>query len=142
MKMTELVIKELTESIQRLQADFENFQKKTDKERQNIKDEVNAEIISKLWVILDNIQICLENIKDKDAFIEAIKITFADMFNFLHQKGLTPIKSVGEKFDPHKHEALMKEGDGDKYVIIEEFQKGYMLHDRVLRPSKVKIKSI
>ena len=136
-------IQELTESIQRLQADFENFKKREEKQREDYKKQANVELISKLFIIIDNIEISLMNSENKEAFVEGIKLIFADLFHYLRNCGLYMIKAEGEKFDPNFHEAIMKDEEtenGDsEWVVTEVFQKGYMFNGRVLRPAKVKI---
>src|SRR3990167_8644411 len=109
----EYTIEEMTEIVKRLQADFENFKKQAEKEKSEILRYANKEVISKLFIILDNIDISLKNTQDKESFIQGMKLIFADLFHFLHNQGLKIIDSVGEKFDPNKHEVLMVE-ESDK----------------------------
>jgi molecular chaperone GrpE len=90
--------------------------------------------------VLDSFEIALKNTTDKEKFIEGIKIIYAQLYSVLEAEGLKPIKATGEKFDPYKHEVLMKqESDKPEGTILEEFQKGYTMNDKVLRHSKVKI---
>jgi len=90
--------------------------------------------------VLDSFEIALKNTSDKDKFIEGMKIVYAQLHSMLEAEGLKPIKATGEKFDPYKHDVLMKEeSDKPEETILEEFQKGYMINDKVLRHSKVKI---
>jgi molecular chaperone GrpE len=133
-------IDELTDTLKRLQAEFENYKKWSAKEKAEFVKYANADMISQLLPVLDSFEIALKNTSDKDKFLEGIKIIYAQLHSLLEAEGLRPIKSVGEKFDPYKHEVLMKgESDKEDDTILEEFQKGYMLNDKVLRHSKVKI---
>lgn len=133
-------IEELTDTLKRLQAEFENYKKRVDKEKTEFVKFAHADVVAEMLPVLDSFEIALKNTNDKDKFIEGIKIIFAQFHSILEAEGLKPIKAVGEKFDPYKHEVLMKqESDKPDDTILEEFQKGYMLNDRVLRHSKVKV---
>ena len=133
-------IEELTDTLKRLQAEFENFKKRNEKEKAEFAKYACADIIASILPVLDSFEIALKNTGDKDKFIEGMKIVYAQLHSILEAEGLRPIKAVNEKFDPYKHEVLMKEqSDKPDDTILEEFQKGYMLNDRVLRHSKVKI---
>ncbi|MFX1294206.1 MAG: nucleotide exchange factor GrpE [Promethearchaeota archaeon] len=127
----------------RLQAEFDNFQKRSLKEKVNYINYANSELISKLLPILDSSEIMLNNLEKKlePNEFQGIQMVFNELFEVFKKEGLTPIKAIGEKFDPFIHEILNIEYT-DEYpeeTIIEEFQKGYKLKDRIIRPSKVKI---
>ena len=82
----------------------------------------------------------LANTNDVKKFVDGTKMIYAQMYSVLESEGLKQIETEGEKFDPYRHEVLMKEeSDKPEETILEEFQKGYMLNDRVIRHSKVKI---
>jgi len=133
-------IEELTDTLKRLQAEFENYKKRIDKEKAGFVKFAHADVIAEMLPVLDSFEIALKNTNDKEKFIEGIKIIYAQFHSILEAEGLKPIKAVNEKFDPYKHEVLMKEeSDKPEGTILEEFQKGYMLNDGVLRHSKVKI---
>ena len=90
--------------------------------------------------VLDSFELALKNTEDKEKFLAGVKILFAQFYSALQSQGLKPIKTKDEKFDPFRHEVLMKEAsDKPDETILEEFQKGYMLNEKVLRHSKVKI---
>ena len=130
----------LTDTLKRLQAEFENYKKRIDKEKTEFVKYAHADIIQSMLPVLDSFEIALKNTNDKEKFVEGIKIIYAQFHSILEAEGLKPIKANGEKFDPYKHEVLMKEeSDKPEDTILEEFQKGYMLNDKVLRHSKVKI---
>src|SRR3990167_4513977 len=133
-------IDELTDTLKRLQAEFENYKKWNTKEKSEFIKYAHADIIAQMLPVLDSFEIALKNTSDKEKFVEGIKIIYAQLHSMLEAEGLKQIKAVGEKFDPYKHEVLMKqESDKPEDTILEEFQKGYMLNDKVLRFSKVKI---
>ncbi len=133
-------IKELTDTLQRLQAEFENYKKRIEKEKAEYKKYVIAEFIKKLLPVLDSFELALKNTTDKEKFMKGIEMIYAQFYGMLKAEGLMPIKSVGEKVDPYKHEVLLKqESDKEEDVILEELQKGYMLNDFIIRHSKVKI---
>lgn len=133
-------IEELTDTLKRLQAEFENYKKRVDKEKGEFVKYAHADVIATMLPILDSFEIALKNTNDKEKFVEGIKIIYAQLYSALESEGLKPIKTDSEKFDPYKHEVLMKEAsDKPEGTILEEFQKGYMLNDKVLRFSKVKI---
>ena len=133
-------IEELTDTLKRLQAEFENYKKRVEKEKIEFVKYVNAEVISSLLPTLDSFEIALKNTTDKEKFVEGMKMIYAQIYSALEAEGLRPINATGEKFDPYRHEVLLKEeSDKPEGTILEEFQKGYMLNDRVLRFSKVKV---
>lgn len=133
-------INELTESLQRLQAEFENYKKRVEKEKGEFVIYAKADLIAKLLPALDSFELAIKNTADKEKFIKGIELIFAQLYSLLESEGLRPIKAEGEKFDPYKHEVLMKQKSGkEEDIILEELQKGYMLNNKVLRHSKVKV---
>ncbi len=133
-------IEDLTDTLKRLQAEFENYKKRNEKEKIEFVKYAHAGIIANMLPVLDSFEIALKNTNDKDKFIEGMKIVYAQFHSILEAEGLKPIKSTGEKFDPYRHEVLMKgESEKPEGTILEEFQTGYILNDKVLRFSKVKI---
>ena len=133
-------IAELTESLQRLQAEFENYKKRVDKEKEEFVKYAKAELICKLLPLLDTFEIALKATKDNEKFIKGMEIVYAQLFSTLQSEGLRPIEALEKKFDPYLHEVMLKEkSDKGEGVVLEELQKGYMLNGKVLRHSKVKI---
>jgi len=133
-------IEELTDTLKRLQAEFENFKKRVDREKIEFVKYAHADVIASMLFVLDSFEIALKNTTDKEKFVEGVKIIYAQLYSVLEAEGLKPIKATGEKFDPYKHEVLMKqESEKPEGTVLEEFQKGYMLNDKVLRFSKVKV---
>ena len=122
-----------------LQADFDNYRKNFERERENIVRLANEGLISDLLVVVDDFERALsimQDGKDKDG----VKMVYGNLIKILENQGLRPIETSGKKFDPNFHEVLCKEVcDKDDGLILEELQRGFMLKSRVIRPSKVKI---
>ena len=133
-------IEELTDTLKRLQAEFENYRKRVEKEKVEFVRYAGAMAVEKLLPVLDSFELAVKNSEDKEKFVQGVKMIYAQFVSALADIGLRQIKAEGEQFDPYKHEVLMKEeSDKPEGTILEEFQKGYMLNDKVLRFSKVKV---
>jgi molecular chaperone GrpE len=136
---------ELKDQLLRKQADFENYRKRMIREREQIAAFANQQIMLDLLPIIDDFERAInstEESKDFDAFHSGILLIEQQFTNMLERKwGLTRFDSVGDEFDPEKHEAVLSEPnkDSEASVVLEDYQKGYMLKDRVLRASKVKV---
>src|SRR3989344_6404934 len=121
----------------RLQADFENYIKSTNKEKENLKKIANGNIIRELLIILDEFETAIqktENEKNK----EGLMLLHKNFFKILENHGLKQIEALGKKLDPYIHEVIkLINSDKEENQVIEEIQKGYFLHNNVLRPSKV-----
>jgi molecular chaperone GrpE len=128
----------------RIQADFDNYKKRLEKEKLEFIKYANAEIISDILKIIDDFERAVEAAKSKHDFgilSKGVDMIWKDMKEFLKQKGVTEIEAKGKPFNPHEHEAMMQE-ETDAYPedhVSDEFQKGYMLNGRVIRPSRVKV---
>lgn len=134
------IIEDLTDTLQRTQAEFQNYQKRVDKEKAEFVKYAKAELVYKVLPILDTFEIALKSISDKEKFVKGMEMVYAQLFSTLESEGLKPIDALGKKFDPYLHEVMLKEkSDKDEGVVLEELQKGYMLNGKVLRHSKVKI---
>jgi len=132
-------IADLTDTLQRLQAEFENYKKYIEKQKQDFAKYAKADIIDKLLPILDSFEIALKSTKDNEKFIKGVELIFSQLYSLLEKEGIKPIKAEG-RLDPNLHEVLMKEkSDKEEDTILEELQKGYMLNEKVIRHSKVKV---
>ena len=122
-----------------LHADFENYRKNFDRERENIIRLANEDLISDLLVVVDDFGRALSAMREgKDK--EGVMMVYNNFIKILESKGLRPIETSGKKFDPNLHEALCSEAcEKDDGLILEELQRGFMLKSKVIRPSKVKI---
>jgi len=132
-------IVELTDTLKRIQAEFENYKKRTEKEQEDFKKYSDKELIKKLLPIIDNFELAFQNNSKNEDFIKGVELIYSQLFQILEEKGLKSIKAVGEKFDPYKHEALLIEKSNKENIVLEELQKGYTLNDRVIRHTKVKV---
>lgn len=136
-------LKEIEEQNLRMRAEFANYRKRVEKEQTDFEVYAKSEILKKLLPVLDDFKLMVdkstENEEDGTVF-EGAKLIYGKFLQILEKEGLEKIEAVGEKFDPQIHEALMMkpiddEADHDK--IVEVFQDGFLLKDRLLRPSKV-----
>ncbi len=135
---------ECKDSLLRLSAEFENVRKRTLKEKEEFVKYANEKLILELIDIMENLERGLENTKkaeNKDKLIEGMELIHKQFKNVLEKNGLTPIKALGEKFDPYKHEAMMQTitDEDEDGTILEEFARGYMLNNKVIRYSKVRV---
>ncbi|UCE99346.1 MAG: nucleotide exchange factor GrpE [Planctomycetota bacterium] len=132
---------ELFGKLQRVSADYANYQKRAPKQIADTICYEKEKIIKTLLPILDNFEHTLANAdsaENVDVLIKGIKIIYDQMLETLKSHGVEQIKALGEKFDPALHEAMMKKGDAsqEENIVLEEFQKGYKLNGRVIRPTK------
>ncbi len=131
------------DSLQRLQAEFENYKKRVEKENAQFRQFAAAEFVRSLLPVLDSFEPALKSISNADDKLrKGMEMIYGQFYSALESLGLRPIKAVGEMFDPYRHEVLMQEDTADSKkdgMVAEEFQKGYMFSDAVLRCSKVKI---
>lgn len=144
LKEKEERIQELKDRVRHLKADFDNYKKRqTDKKEAQVNKE-KGELIKDLVPLYDNLDRAFKSFEkndDKDSFVEGVEKIYAQFDEFLTKRGIEPIEAEGEKFDPNKHEALMKvESDDHQHnEITEEFERGYTYKGEVLKPSKVKV---
>ena len=128
---------------QRSAADFANFKRRTDEERATVGQFSNAILIGKLLGVLDDFDRALESVPAdaQDPWIEGVRLVERKLRNVLEGEGVKPIDSVGHQFDPNLHEAVVHEPTADHpdNQVIGELQRGYRLHDRVIRPSLVRV---
>ncbi len=136
-------IEEYKNRIKYLQADFENYEKRVAREKEDLLRAAKEPLILKILGVHENLERALNDGAkgSKEALLKGVEMTYKQMKEVLEEEGVTEIKALGEKFDPCKHEALMNERkeDCEEGTILEEFQRGYMLKDKVLRYSKVKV---
>ncbi|MEK6936695.1 MAG: nucleotide exchange factor GrpE [Nanoarchaeota archaeon] len=124
-----------------LQADFDNYRKKFEKEKEEVIKFADEKLIKELIIVLEDFERSLKEIKDEKTK-EGFKLVYSNLSKILEKHGLKPIEALGKKFDYNLHEVLSKEfSEKEEGIITEEFQKGFMLKSKVIRPSKVKITS-
>lgn len=126
---------------QRLQADFENYKRHSEKQNAEIIKYANEQLISNILDSYEDLERALNQSNNAKELREGVELIYSKLKDILEKEGLKEIPTEGEKFDPFKHEALMAENNDDfeNGYIIEELMKGYTLKDKVLKYSKVKV---
>lgn len=133
-------VEEYKEKMQRIRADFDNFQKRSEKEKEEFVKYANEGLILKVLEAYEDLGRALE-VKKTEDLKEGVELIYKKLTKILKDEGLEEIKTVNEKFDPYKHEALLVEKT-DKYdnnTVIEELAKGYSLKSKVIKYAKVKV---
>ena len=138
-------IADLKDKLLRRQADFENFRKRMLRDREDAVHYANATLLTDIIGLIDDFERAIksaEESKDFPNFVKGVTLIEKQFLEVLESRyGLKRFSSVGESFDPNRHEAVQRvEGPaGTRPTVVEDFQKGYFLHDRVLRPARVKV---
>lgn len=140
-------IQNLEEKVRFNQAELINYRKRKDEEVSNMLKFANQDLITEILPLVDNFERAIklsENDPNNSKFIEGFKMLYGNLINTLHKFGVEEIKSTGEKFDPMYHNAVLLDNDNTKEddIIVDTFITGYMLKDRVIRPSSVKVNKI
>lgn len=130
--------------LQRLQAEFENYRKRSSKDKEEFRKFVLEDFILELLNVLDNFQRALEaaqNTQNSESLRSGVDMIYRQFWDTLSRKGLSEISSLNQPFDPLKHEAISYEvtAQWPPSQVISEMAKGYVLHGKVIRPSKVKV---
>ena len=137
-------LQEKDNRLKRLQADFENFRRRTSKEREEIGNVVTQELLKNLLPIVDNFDRAMATEQqDGEAFKKGVEMIYTQLGETLKNVGLEPIETEGQKFDPNFHQAVMRveNPDLDDDTIAQELQKGYIVKGKVIRPSMVQVVS-
>lgn len=135
-------LKEKEERALRLQADFENFRRRTSKEKEELSAVIKQEILKDMLPLLDNFERAMAaETKDAEAFQKGVDMIYTQLQEVMKKNGLEPIETEGQKFDPNFHQAVMRvqNEDLENDDIAQELQKGYMVEGRVIRPSMVQV---
>lgn len=141
---TEKQAKEYYEHLQRLQAEFDNFRKRTQKEKEETVKYAAERVIEAMLPILDNFNramLASENHQDFAGLVQGMELILRQMQSVLAKEGLKEIEALGQPFDPNLHEAVLQidSKEHPENTVVEELQKGYYLKEKVLRPSMVKV---
>ncbi|WP_236345241.1 nucleotide exchange factor GrpE [Paenibacillus plantiphilus] len=129
----------------RAQADFDNFRRRTLKEKEELGQYASMKLIGELLPVVDNFDRAIEAAKsgggEADSFSKGIDMIFRQLVGVLEQEGLKQMETVGQPFNPDYHQAIMQveSEEHEEGIVVEEVQKGYMLKDKVLRPAMVKV---
>ena len=137
-------IEELTDRLTRQMAEFDNFRKRTEREKSQMYEIGAKDIIEKILPVIDNFERGLAAVPEEskeDPFVEGMEKIYKQIMTTLEGIGVKPIEAVGQEFNPDFHNAVMhvEDEEAGENIITEEFQKGYMYHDSVVRHSMVKV---
>jgi molecular chaperone GrpE len=135
---------ELLNRLKYMQADFENYRKRTEKEMREIEENSSKDLVVRLLSVLDELDLAVKHAKDdagRTELQEGIEMVRKNMYSALESAGLRKIDSVGKSFDPSKHEAVAKvQGSSPgSDIVVEELRTGYTFRGHVIRPSMVKV---
>lgn len=137
-------IEELTDRLTRQMAEFDNFRKRTDKEKKQMYEIGAKDIIDKILPVVDNFERGLAAVPEEEKshpFMEGMDKIYKQLMTTLGEAGVKPIEAVGQEFNPDFHNAVMHVEDEEvgENIVVEEFQKGYTYRDSVVRHSMVKV---
>lgn len=137
-------IEELTDRLTRQMAEFDNFRKRTEKEKSQMYEIGAKDIIEKILPVVDNFERGIAAVPEEEKsnpFAEGMEKIYKQLMTTLEEIGVKPIEAVGQEFDPDFHNAVMhvEDEEAGENVIVEEFQKGYLYKDQVVRHSMVKV---
>ena len=134
-------LSEIQDSKQRLAADFDNYQKRIIKERQDVERTATNSLIRKLLDVYESLEKAISSVKDaaNNEFVDGVKMIYKEFSRILKSEGLEPISSIGLPLDVYKHEVFMQKVNDElpEDTVMEEIQKGYLLNSFVIRTSKV-----
>lgn len=132
---------QLRDRVLRTLADFENFRKRTDREKADFFRHAVASVMKDILPVLDNFDRALDHAEEGDDFHKGVLLIYKQLFDVLQKAGLTTIEESNVPFDPNIHEAVVREEDDSvpSHTVVMVLQKGYFLHDRLLRPALVKV---
>lgn len=136
---------EYIEQMQRLQAEFENYKKRTEKDKQELSIYAKASFIKEVLSIVDSFELAMSSMKKHTILPEVfqgIEMVYKQLTKLLESEGVKPIEAVGQKLDPFKHEVLIQKEAETDGIVLEELQKGYMFQDKVIRTSKVAVSKL
>ena len=137
-------LEEKDNRVKRLQADFENFRRRTSKEREELANVVTQDLLKSMLPILDNFDRAMAaEQKDNESFQKGVEMIYTQLNETLKNAGLELIDTAGQKFDPNFHQAVMRVEDPEREddTVAQELQKGYIVKGRVIRPSMVQVVS-
>jgi molecular chaperone GrpE len=134
---------ELNENFLRLRAEFSNYKKRIERDQVEFSDYIKGELIKKLLPVMDDLNHMIEKSgddADENSILEGARLIYQKFHQILIDMGLEKIEAIGSDFDPQFHEAMMMQKTPDKekhHKVVEVFQEGYRIHNRLIRPSKV-----
>ena len=131
---------ELNERIVRLTADFDNFRKRAQREKDEARQFANQGLLEKLLPVLDNFEMALTAVKDADPSVrDGVQMILDQLLGVLKESGVEPVDATGQPFDPNLHDALSQEEttEVEEGTVVQQVQRGYKLNDRLVRPARV-----
>jgi molecular chaperone GrpE len=139
--------KENYERLLRIAADLENYKKRAGKEKEDWTKFANEDLMKAILPFIDNLERAVnhaEKVRDTGVMIEGVRLTLQQVLQALNKFGLASFESVGKPFDPARHEAMLvvESDQHEPNRVVEEFQKGYLLNDRLLRPATVSVSKL
>jgi molecular chaperone GrpE len=135
--------KETYDRLLRVSADFENYKKRSSREMEEFRKYANQSLLKEMLSVVDNLELAIHSSNDgkkaDQTLIEGLNLTLNEILRVFEKFNVKPIEAQGKSFDPAYHEAVMREETDDypENSVISEFQKGYLIHDRLLRPAMV-----
>ncbi len=140
----DIQIEELTDRVQRQMAEFDNFRKRSEKEKSAMYEIGAKSVIEKILPTIDNFERGFAGLTEEqkeDPFVQGMEKVYRQMMTTLESIGVTPIEAVGKEFDPNFHNAVMhvEDEESGENIVVEEFQKGYLYRESVVRHSMVKV---
>ena len=135
--------KDVYDRLLRVSAEFDNYKKRTSREMKSFRKYANENLVADLLPVVDNLERAIESTEGQSetesGILEGVKMTRREILKVLEKYGVSPIESVGQPFNPEYHEAVAQEPSADhsENTVLREFHKGYLLHDRLVRPAMV-----
>jgi molecular chaperone GrpE len=143
LKAKEAEAKETYDRLLRVSADFENYKKRTAREMEALRKYANQSLLKEMLSVVDNLELAIESSNDNKnidkSLVDGLNLTLNEILRVFEKFNVKPIAAKGKNFDPTYHEAVMREESDDfpENTVLSEFQKGYLIHDRLLRPAMV-----
>jgi len=136
-------LKEMTDKYLRLYADFENYRKRVNKDKEELVKYGQEYLLSELLTVVDNLEMALKHASDSvsEGLVQGVEITYKELLKTLEKFGLSAIEAEGKTFDPAVHHAMshVEHADTKENTVVEEYRKGFTLKDKVLRPALVAV---
>ncbi len=139
--------KSMFDRLLRVSAEFDNYKKRSAREMEEFRKYANETILSELLVVVDNLERAIDagekSVGKDHELLKGVEMTLKEMMRIFEKFSVKPVESVGKAFDPAFHQAVMQEPSDQvpENTVVKEFQKGYLLHDRLLRPAMVAVSS-
>lgn len=143
LELAEKQVQDHYDRLLRLSAEFDNYKKRVTREMRDLSKYANEKLITDLLNVVDNLERAIDSANQganaDDALVEGVHLTLNEISKILEKNHVKPVKALGEPFDPNFHQAMMQEEVEDQpaNMVIREMQKGYLIHDRLLRPAMV-----